>query len=61
MLSNGFIHASTFGVVGLDKGIWLAVQSALVYCKLIKQYGIEILIAAAAFPIAQVLLFISSS
>lgn len=53
ILANGLIHASAFGVIGLEKGVWLAAQSAAVYFNLVKKYGIELLIAAAAFPIAQ--------
>lgn len=53
VLANGLIQASTYGVVGLDKGFWLAWRSATFYYDSMVKYGPEMLVAAAAFPIAQ--------
>lgn len=53
VLANGLLYASTFGVVGLEKGFWLAWQSVLYYCNAMVQWGPELLMAAAAFPVVQ--------
>lgn len=53
VLANGLLYASTCGVMGLEKGFWLAWQSVLYYGNVMIHWGPEVLMAAAAFPVVQ--------
>lgn len=54
VLANGLMHASATGVLGLEKGFWLAWRSVEFYGKMMLQWGPELVMAGAAFPVIQV-------
>lgn len=53
VLANGLMHASATGVLGLEKGFWLAWRSVEFYGKMMLQWGPELVMAGAAFPVIQ--------